>query len=363
MPTGRSVFWEFREVTDGVAGQWARLAARLDGAGVPSLEDALRELQLEPVHVPFRAIFADGLTVAVIDGVATTAQLDELERRFAAFLRAIADGDRGARGPGRRSRPSSATVPSGRSSGWPCRRRTPTSLPSPRRSRPGSRSIPPTSSWHRKAVMGLDRHDRAALLAWLALSHAGALAPGASVAATSLAWYDELRLPAALVAGLHDTGFGEGEAWAVTDQVRVLLALPRPSAMRGSSGRRDARLLDAWLALEMTRVAIGVNTWEGVEYIDRDRSPRPAGMGRPPRHDRSVSRRGRASRAPGSRPGSPTAAEEPGYRVDRLRAALASAPGAGRDARAEGHAAPRVPRAAPRSSTAARLPEQDPPQE
>ena len=52
------VFWEFRELHDGSAGQWARLAARLGGRGVPSLEDALRELQLEPVHAPFRAIFA-----------------------------------------------------------------------------------------------------------------------------------------------------------------------------------------------------------------------------------------------------------------------------------------------------------------
>ena len=40
---------------------------------------------------PLRSIFADGLTVAVIDGVASEPQLDELERRFAAFLSAIAD--------------------------------------------------------------------------------------------------------------------------------------------------------------------------------------------------------------------------------------------------------------------------------
>ena len=64
---------------------------RLAGAGVQSLDDALRELQLEPIHGPFRAIFADGLTVAVLDGVATSAQLDELERRVVAFLSAVAE--------------------------------------------------------------------------------------------------------------------------------------------------------------------------------------------------------------------------------------------------------------------------------
>jgi hypothetical protein len=30
-------------------------------------------------------------------------------------------------------------------------------------------------------------------------------------------------------------------------------------------------LLKAWLASESVRVAIGLNTWEGVEYVDRDR--------------------------------------------------------------------------------------------
>ena len=69
----------------------------------------------------------------------------------------------------------------------------------------------------------------------------GLLAPGADVAATSLAWYDELRLPGALVAGLHDAGFGEGDAWSVTDRVRVLLALPRPSTLgRPGADRRRA---------------------------------------------------------------------------------------------------------------------------
>ncbi len=263
---GANVYWEFRDIWDGVASQWARLAARLGGAGVPSLDDALRELQLEPIHAPFRAIFADGLTVAVLDGVATAAQLDDLERRFAAFLAAVAeatgvDGDPApiaaqirewaerafvgmavseedaefAAAAGARDLDREAEVPD----------------------RPGIRH-------------GLSRSDRASVLAWLALSRAGELAPG-RVAATSLAWYDELRVPGALVAGLHDTGFGEGEAWAITDHVRLLLALPRPSAMRGSARVAAARLLDAWLARETTRIGIGVNTWQSAEFIDRDR--------------------------------------------------------------------------------------------
>ena len=73
------------------------------------------------------------------------------------------------------------------------------------------------------------------------------------------------------MAGLHDTGFDEGEAWAITDRVRVLLALPRPSTIGGAPRSADGRLMAGWLRIEHVRTAIGVNTWEGVEYVDRGR--------------------------------------------------------------------------------------------
>jgi hypothetical protein len=170
-----------------------------------------------------------------------------------------------------------------------------------------------------------DRRDRATVLAWLALGRTGALAPGADVAATSLAWYDDLRMPVALVAGLHDTGFGEGQAWAIAEQVRVLLALPRPSSLHRPARTADARLVEAWLARDTIRVAIGINTWEGVEYVDRDRfadvlrwavrlDAIEAGATEvPPAGEAFVTRL-------------TAAADVAGYRVDRLREALADRP-------------------------------------
>ena len=279
--------------------------------------------QLEPVHVPLRAIFADGLTVAVIDGVATRRAARELERRFVAFLRAVAeatgvDGDPVA-DRGRIPRPCRAGVRRDGRVGGGCRLRR-------RRRRAGRRASRLDPRRHRAGAggrHGLDRRDRATLLAWLALSHTGALgARRRRRAATSLAWYDELRLPSALVGGLHDTGFDEGEAWAVTDQVRVLLALPRPSTMRGSASVATARLLEAWLGLETVRVAIGVNTWEGVEYLDRDRFRELLAWAVRLDTIDGVATRRRASSARDRRHGWPTAAEVAGYRIDRLRAAL-----------------------------------------
>ena len=250
------MFWEFRDVADGVAGQWARLAERLGGAGAPSLEVALRELQLEPVHAPLRASFADGLTVSVMDGVATAAQLREIERRITAFLRAVVE----ATGVDGDPAPIAADFRERAEHAFAGMARTDEDVDE------GDEEEPAADGPH-----GLRRRDRASLLAWLAITRIGALARGADVAATSLAWYDELRLPSALVGGLHDTGFDEGEAWTVTDEVRVLLAMARPSGIRGTARVAAAGLLEAWLALEITRVSIGATTWEGVDYLERDK--------------------------------------------------------------------------------------------
>ena len=52
------MFWELRELHDG-AGVWRRLAERLGGRGVPSLEDELRNQQLGPTHDALRAVIAE----------------------------------------------------------------------------------------------------------------------------------------------------------------------------------------------------------------------------------------------------------------------------------------------------------------
>jgi glycosidase len=50
------VFLDFREVPDNEWHQYADLAAYLDGKGVPNIEEALKELFLEPIHRPFKEL-------------------------------------------------------------------------------------------------------------------------------------------------------------------------------------------------------------------------------------------------------------------------------------------------------------------
>ena len=79
------VFLDFREIHD-TDGSWWELLRRLNGAGVPSLDLAYREMKLEPVRGPFRAAVNGDRLKALLSGKAgERAQFDD---RVGGFLRA-----------------------------------------------------------------------------------------------------------------------------------------------------------------------------------------------------------------------------------------------------------------------------------
>jgi glycosidase len=297
------VFWEFREVTDGSAGQWRRLAERLDGGGVPSLEVTLRDLQLEPVHAPLRELFAGRAVAAVLDGSASPTDDDRVQAGLEAVFAAIA----------------SAT---GLSAGG-----DPVGIAARVRERVEHAFA---GAGRRARDEALPLADRAALLGWLVMARTGELAPRADVAATSLAWYDELRLAPVFASGFRSAGLDEAAAWIAADTVRMLLALTRPSEVKGRGPARDARLVERWLARHAVRSALGINTWDGVEWLDRDGLERvitwalrldAIESGEPP--DEAVFERLTA------------AAEAAGYRLDGFVASFSGAAGTGRSGAAD----------------------------
>ena len=278
------VFWEFRELHDGVAGQWRRLSGRLGGTGVPSLDEALRELQLEPVHEPLRALVGGPLAPLVGNGRPVGAAAADAVARFASAVR-------DATGVAGDIDPYVAAV----------------------RARLGRPAV--DDGWR-----------RAVAVAWAVLEPLGRLAIGAVVGPTSRAWFDELRLGSALAAGLRGAGLDEGAAWSATERARSLLALPRPSNVGGRSiADRSRRLARAWIEHPDVRALIRVNRWEDVDWFGRDEwhdtlhwallldtlDGSPADV----RKARAVVDRLRS------------AGDESGYRLDRLRELIGPPPG------------------------------------
>jgi glycosidase len=61
------VFLDFREVSDNEWRQYEQLAEYLQGRGVPNMEEALKEIFLQPLHYPFRELVNPGFFQWLID--------------------------------------------------------------------------------------------------------------------------------------------------------------------------------------------------------------------------------------------------------------------------------------------------------
>jgi glycosidase len=261
------VFWEMRELHDG-AGVWRRLAEMLGGRGVPSLEGALRELQLAPVHEALRAALGDPgpgpvewLVAAVAEATGTAGDREAVAERILTL---------------------------------------------------GAAAEP--------FALALEDASRAAALrAWTRLAPLGSLPEGAAVGATSRAWYEELRLAPVVADALRAQGLEEGAAWWAAERVRTFLDLPLPSTLGGPEATLPLRLVDAWLAHPAVRPFIRVNAWDGVEWFHRESFAELLDW---------VGRLERIGAAPDPAPVLRRlrgAADASGYRVDQLRAALTPA--------------------------------------
>lgn len=146
----------------------------------------------------------------------------------------------------------------------------------------------------------------------------------ARVGPTSRAWYEELRLAPVLVDALRGRGLDEAAAWWAAERVRLLLDLPLAASLTGASNTVAASLVDAWLFHPVARPFLRVNRWEGVDWFHGesfaellDWADRLEAISAPARP---------ATHATG--PGEVRALIEAGvaasgYRVDRLREALA----------------------------------------
>jgi glycosidase len=90
----RHVFLDWREVQD-TTGRYAQLAATLAGRGVPSIDEALDQLLLQPIHQPFRELMNAGylrwLLTEPADATTVDIRRAEAEQKLTAFYAAARD--------------------------------------------------------------------------------------------------------------------------------------------------------------------------------------------------------------------------------------------------------------------------------
>jgi glycosidase len=212
------VFLDFRELRDspGDGQPWRRLAAELGDRGVPSLDDALRDLELAPVHHAIGAVVAD------------PGRLPDLVRAVESATGRPAGGPE--RSAGRRSAQPKAKVD--RAPVTAVRRVARTPVPAP------------------------DGRSAAVLAAWTILEPL--------IAAFGPAVFADLRLGGPLDHALGerhglDAAASRDIGW---DGAVLTAAMAAPVAP-------DRDRLAAWFADPMVRAALLVHAWEGAEYFER----------------------------------------------------------------------------------------------
>ena len=219
------VFTGFRELRDGAGAggtdgsgggaSWGRLASEIGDRGVPNLDDALRDLELRPVH--------DALRATVVD----PGRLPEL-------LLAVATAT------GRESAVSES--------------------PAPVRSRAGTKRTAPDPTIDRRsaiATLAPDVRTAAVLDAWVVL--------GPLFVAFDAAIFADLRLGGPLDGALGERhALGAGTAHDIGWDGAVL------TAALAAPARPDRARLAAWLADPIVIAGLRVHTWEGVDYLDGD---------------------------------------------------------------------------------------------
>lgn len=247
------VFLDFREIQDDAWGHYARLAATLDGRGVPSIEEALQELLVQPVQEPFRALVNADMFRRLVSSVPrpSPALLDEVEGRLVHLLRQAqqfsgAIGDEVALAQALRRELEAILHLPVFGVGV---------IPLERSSRTAIRYL--------RIGLGADSCVWGTLFGWWSVHALGKVADPLNFAPQSRSWIDEWRLGKTIATTLQELGVAEPEAQRAVLLIKVLTSHQRWE-------RRAEALLRALIEDSDARQFLQVNRYQGVLWFNKE---------------------------------------------------------------------------------------------
>ncbi len=273
------VFLDIHEVEDDAGRQHARLAAYLDGRGVPSIAEALRELFLQPIHGPLGELLQVGvlqhLMAARVPAAGEAGREGPLRDEVTAGVQRLLEAARAlAQGSG----------DTGRLVGEVGARldaalRLPGLEPAQDAGAAAGRA--------RKALEGLrtglgdDPQVWGTLLCWLVVHRLGEVVEESGAPERSRSWLDEWRLGRVISPALHEMGLEPGAAERAWNLVKVLTAHQRwfveygePAGAAPGEAPAPAeaarRLLHVLLQDGDVQRHLQVNRYQGVLWFNKE---------------------------------------------------------------------------------------------
>ena len=268
------VFLDWREVVDNEWGQYAHLAAYLDGRGVPSVEEALREIFLQPVHEPFRELVSAGEFQRLMDGRVSepggepdAELLARVEERVLRLLEEVQEfaGQAQTAMPADVAREISHKLEAilylpVLAERYP--------LPRSRKYKAAVEMV--------QARLDDDPAAWGSLLAWLFTHDIGQVVAGENrstgleAAVQSRTWVDEWLLGKLISTCLQDQGLDERAAWWSVGIVKVLISHHHWYDIDSPKSQRASRVLTDWLRDPEIQQMIQVNRYGGVLWFNQE---------------------------------------------------------------------------------------------
>ena len=271
------VFLDFREVQDDARQQYARLATYLDGLGVPSIDEALREVFLQPVHIPFMELANESMFRRLMDAGTALEQgdlqempagaggalghaplLDEIEHKSARLMQEIKQLTAGQGNPEAIARTM--------------RRRLGAILElSDCYDRFLSPHLPGGSPAALAHICPGDDHTAwGILLGWLFTHALGEVLGEEHAAQRSRSWLDEWLLGRIVTKALQDFGLDAGaSSWAIS-LIKPLITHQRWFADPISGDHHPHRILRSWLGDEDVQQVLQVNRYRDTLWFNKE---------------------------------------------------------------------------------------------
>ncbi len=260
------VFLDFREVQDNEWRHYAHLTAYLNGRGVPSIEEALRETLLQPVHYPFKDLVNAAMFRRLIDARVTQPDgqidpqlADEVEQKIGHLLRevkqfAAGTGDETALAREMRNKLEAILQLPVLASHFPS---------------PRSRKYEAAINYL-TANLNDDPSVWGTLLGWLFTHALGQIVSESDFELQSRSWMDEWLLGKITARVLRDLGLSDEVAWRRVTLIKLLITHQRWFETPAPGKKQAAQVLESWLKDGETQQFLQVNRYQGVLWFNRE---------------------------------------------------------------------------------------------
>jgi len=247
------VFLDFREVHDAEWGHYSHLAAYLDGKGVPSVAEALRELSLQPLHQPFIQLINKAM---VLPPFTERVNLDEVESKVLQLLRAVkqftaATGDEKTLAQAIR-----------------LKLETVLNLPALKSESPSPENREALAYF--KASLSDNPRIWCSLFGWVFVHALGRIVSESNFAQQSRTWIDEWLLGRILTNEFQKVGLEEQAARQAVTVIKLLTTHQRWFASETSDKMRAYQLLESLLRDSDVQQFLQVNRFRDVLWYNKE---------------------------------------------------------------------------------------------